>query len=156
MKTIKIRIIFFAIALTYNLILGFYLRDFLILSSTLQVFYLLSALPTLFLTVNINSKAMRSMVYTSLILIAYMNIAHAIYCRRVFPILEIISLVIVFMYFICFADNKGKDNLLTKIYVLVVSTANASDYIIQYNSRITTQRKYTLHCSKILSLKLLT
>ena len=30
------------------------------------------------------------------------------------------------------------------------------NYIIQYNSRITTQRKYTLHCSKILSLKLLT
>ena len=52
-----------------------------------------------------------------------MTIAHAIYCRRVFRILAILSLVIVFMYFICFADNKGKENLLTKIYVLVVSTA---------------------------------
>lgn len=47
MKTTKIRIIFFAIALTYNLILGFCLRDFLVLSPTLQVFYLLSALPTI-------------------------------------------------------------------------------------------------------------
>ena len=122
-KTNTSRIIFFTIALTYNLILAFYLRDFLVLSPTLQVFHLLSALPTLFLTVNINSKAMRSTVYISLILIACMNIAHAIYCRRVFPILAIISLVIVFMYFICFADNKGKDNLLTKIYVLVLSTA---------------------------------
>ena len=48
MKITKIRIIFFAIALTYILILGFYSRDFLVLSSILQVFYLLSALPTFF------------------------------------------------------------------------------------------------------------
>lgn len=84
MKNTKTRIIFFTIALTYNLISGFYLRDFLVLSLTLQVFYLLSALPTLFLTVNINSKAMRSTGYVLLILIACMNIAYAIYCRRVF------------------------------------------------------------------------
>lgn len=51
MKNTKTRIIFFSVALTYNLLLGFYLRDFLVLSSILQVFYLLSALPTLFLTV---------------------------------------------------------------------------------------------------------
>lgn len=35
------RIIFFAIAFTYNLVLGFCLKDFLMLSPTLQVFYLL-------------------------------------------------------------------------------------------------------------------
>ena len=121
MKIIKSRIIFFAIAITYNLLLGFYLRDFLVLSPALQVFYLLSALPSLFLTVKINSKAMRSTVYFSLILIACMNIAYAIYCRRVFPFLELISLVIVFMYFIAFADNTGKNNLLTKIFVFVLS-----------------------------------
>lgn len=115
------RIIFFAIALTYNLILGFYLRDFLVLSPTLQVFYLLSALPIWFLTVKINSKAMRSAVYISLILIACMNIAYAIYCRRVFPFLALIPLVIIFMYFIAFADNMGKDKPLTKIYVLILS-----------------------------------
>ncbi|MBE6717917.1 MAG: transglutaminase domain-containing protein [Ruminococcaceae bacterium] len=119
-KTNTSRIIFFTIAITYNLILGFYLRGFLVLSPTLQVFYLLSALPTWFLTVKINSKAMRSTVYTSLILIACMNIAYAIYCRRVFPFLALVSLVIVFIYFITFADNAGKDNLLTKIYVLIV------------------------------------
>lgn len=78
MKTTKIRIIFFAIALTYNLILGFYLRDFLVLSPTLQVFYLLSVVPTLFLVVEINSKAMRTAVYISLMLIACMNIAYDI------------------------------------------------------------------------------
>ena len=122
-KTNTSRIIFFTIALTYNLIFAFYLRDFLVLSPILQVFYLLSILPCLFLIVEIKTKAMRSVVYILIMLIACMNITYAIYCRRVFPVLAIISLVIVFMYFICFADNKGKDNLFTKIYVLVVSTA---------------------------------
>ena len=121
MKNTKTRIIFFSVALTYNLLLGFYLRDFLVLSSILQVFYLLSALPTLFLTVKINSKAMRSAVYILLILIACMNITYAVYCRRVFPILAIISLGVVFMYFIAFANATSKDRLLTKIFVLVLS-----------------------------------
>lgn len=49
-----------------------------------------------------------------------MNIAYAIYCRRVFPFLGLISLAIVFMYFIAFADNTGKDKLLTKIYIFIV------------------------------------
>ena len=122
-KTNTSRLIFFTIALTYNLILRFYLRDFLVLSPTLQVFYLLSVLPTLFLAVEIKSKAVRAAVYILLILIACMNIAHAIYCRRVFPILAIISLGVVFMYFFAFANATRKDKLLTKIYVLVVSTA---------------------------------
>ena len=87
MKTTKTRIIFFAIALTYNLLLGLFLKDFLLLSSILQVFYVLSVLPTLFLTVKINSKVMRVAVYISLMLIACINIAYAVYCRRVFPIL---------------------------------------------------------------------
>ena len=129
MKNTKTRIIFFSVALTYNLLLGFYLRDFLVLSPTLQVFYLLSALPTLFLMVKINSKAMRSTVYISLILIACMNIADAIYCRRMFPFSALISLVIVF---ICFTDNKEKDNILTKIYVLVVSSVILSLILSAY------------------------
>lgn len=121
MKTTKTKTIFFTIALTYNLILGFCLRDFLVLSPTLQVFYLLSVLPTLFLAVEIKSKATKAAVYISLVLIACMNIAYAIYCRRVFPILAIISLGIVFMYFVAFANATRKDKLLTKIYVLIVS-----------------------------------
>ena len=121
MKTTKSRIIFFTLALTYNLMLGFYLRDFLVLSPTLQVFYLLSALPTLFLIVEIKTKAMRAAVYILLILIACMNIAYAIYCRRVFPILAIISLGVVFIYFVAFANATRKDKLLTNIYVLIVS-----------------------------------
>ena len=117
----KSRIIFFAIALTYNLLLGLYLKDILVLSPILQVFYLLSVLPTLFLIVEIKTKAMRTAVYISLILTACINFAYSIYCRRVFPILAIISLVIVFMYFVAFANATRKDKLLTKIYVLIVS-----------------------------------
>lgn len=120
-KTNISRLIFFTIALTYNLILGFYLRDFLVLTPTLQVFYLLSALPTLFLAVEIESKAVRAAVYISLMLIACMNIAYAVYCRRVFPILAIISLGVVFMYFVAFANATRKDKLLTKIFVLLLS-----------------------------------
>ena len=117
----KNRLIFFIIASIYNLLLGLYLKDFLVLSQTLMVFYLLSVLPSLFLVVEIKSKVMRIAVYISLILVACMNIIYAIYCRRVFPFLALISLVIVFMYFIVFNSNKGKDRLLTKIFVLVSS-----------------------------------
>lgn len=132
MKNTKTRIIFFTIALTYNLILGFYLRDFLVLSTTLQVLYLLSVLPSLFLIVNIKSKTMKEMVFISLMLIACMNIAYAIYCRRMFPFSALISLIIVFIYFICFTDNKDKDNILTKIYVLVVSSVILSLILSAY------------------------
>lgn len=117
----KNRLIFFIIASIYNLLLGLYLKDFLVLSQTLMVFYLLSVLPSLFLVVEIKSKVMRIAVYISLILVACMNIIYAIYCRRVFPFLALISFVIVFMYFIVFNSNKGKDRLLTKIFVLVSS-----------------------------------
>lgn len=117
----KIRLIFFAIASTYNLLLGLHLKDFLVLSQTLTVFYLLSALPSLFLAVEIKTKAMRTAVYILLTLIACINIAYAIYCRRVFPILVIISLGIVFMYFVAFANATRKDKLLTKIFVFILS-----------------------------------
>ena len=117
----KIRLTFLLVALTYNFVIGFHLKDFLVLSQTLTVFYLLSVLPSLFLVVEIKSKAMRIAVYISLKLVACMNIIYAIYCRRVFPFLALISLVIVFMYFIVFNSNKGKDRLLTKIFVLVSS-----------------------------------
>ena len=117
----KNRLIFFIVASIYNLLLGLYLKDFLVLSQTLMVFYLLSVLPSLFLVVEIKSIVMRIAVYISLILVACMNIIYAIYCRRVFPFLALISFVIVFMYFIVFNSNKGKDRLLTKIFVLVSS-----------------------------------
>lgn len=140
MKTTKTRIIFLAISLIYNLILGFYLIDFLVLSPTLQVFYLVSVLPTLFLAVEIKSKAVRAAIYISLMLIACINIAYVIYCRRVFLILAIISLGVVFMYFIAFANATCKDRLLTKIFVLVLSATILlllfSAYIFVYKQDI--------------------
>ena len=117
----KIRFAFLVVALFYNFVLGFYLEDFLVLSQTFTVFYVLSALPSLFFVIEIKTKAMRAAVYVSLILIACMNITYAIYCRRVFPFFALISLVIVFLYFICFTDNKDNDSLFTKIFVLLTS-----------------------------------
>ena len=57
------RIIFFAIALTYNLLLGLYLKDFLVLSPMFTTFYILSVLPMLFLLVDTRSKIMIQAFY---------------------------------------------------------------------------------------------
>lgn len=62
-----------------------------------------------------------------------MNTAYAIYCRRAFPFLALVSLIIVFLYFIAFADNTGKDNLPTKIYVLIVSVFIIALLFSSYN-----------------------
>ena len=119
----KSRVILLIVALIYNLALGFWLRNFLCLSPTLQVFYLISFLPTLFLLFEVKSKAMRSVIFILFALIFLMNLAYAVYCRRVFPFLAIISVAIVLIYFTVFADSRRKDNLLTKIFVLIVSTS---------------------------------
>ena len=117
----KSRVILFIFALVYNLALGICLRNFLCLSPTLQVFYLLSFLPALFLLFEIKSKAMRSIIFILLALVFLMNFIYAVYCRRIFPFLAIISVAIVLIYFTVFSDSTRKDNLLTKIYVLIVS-----------------------------------
>lgn len=115
------RWILFSVSFVYNLILGFCLRDFLVLSPTLQVYYPLSILPTFFLLVEIKSKAMRTVIFVLLVLIFCINFAYAAYCRRIFPFLAIISIAIVIIYFSAFANGTRKDNLLTKIYVLTLS-----------------------------------
>ena len=119
----KSRAILLIVALIYNLALGFWLRNFLCLSPTLQVFYLISFLPTLFLLFEVKSKAMRSVIFILFALIFLMNLAYAVYCRRVFPFLAIISVAIVLIYFTAFADSARKDNLMTKIFVLLVSAS---------------------------------
>lgn len=130
------RWIFFGISFVYNLILGLYLRDFLVLSPTLQVFYLLSFLPTFFLLVEIKSKEMRTVIFVLLVLIFCINFSYAVYCRRAFPFLAIISLAIVIIYFSAFANDTRKDNLLTKSYVLLLSALIIalllSAYILAY------------------------
>ena len=121
MKTTKSRIIFFAIAITYNLLLGLYLKDFLVLSQTLTVFYLLSVLPTLFLLIEPNSKAMRTIVYIVLVLDIFMNVIYYIHGRRLLPVMTMLLLVVELMYYITGTVRTCKDMLLTKICVLMVT-----------------------------------
>lgn len=56
-------LIFFAILAIYNLLLGIYLKDFLVLSPMLLAFYLLSVLPPLLFVIRIRSAPMRAIVY---------------------------------------------------------------------------------------------
>ena len=121
MKTTKSRIIFFAVALTYNLLLGLYLRDFLILSQTLVAFYLLSVLPTFFLLTEARSRAMTSIVYIVLGLNILMNLVYFVCCRRLLPVITMVLLVVELMCFITFANQPRKDKLLTKICVLAIT-----------------------------------
>ena len=133
MKTTKSRIIFFAIALTYNLLLGLYLKDFLVLSQTLIAFCLLSVLPTFFLLTELHSKAMRAIVYITLVLDILVNFIYFAYCRRLLPVMTMLWLVIELMYFITGAIRSNKDSLLTKIYVLVIIGLILVTGIIAYN-----------------------
>jgi len=66
-------LIFFAILAIYNLLLGIYLKDFLMLSPMLLAFYLLSALPTLFFVIKIRSATMRAIVYIVLFFVLLLS-----------------------------------------------------------------------------------
>ena len=133
MKITKSRIIFFAVALTYNLLLGLYLRDFLILSQTLVAFYLLSVFPTLFLLIDAHSRAMKAIVYITLVLDILMNLIYFICCRRLLPVMTMLLLVIELMYYITGAIRAYKDALLTKIYVLAITGLILVTIIAAYN-----------------------
>ena len=121
MKTTKSRIIFFAIALTYNLLLGLYLKDFLVLSQTLTAFYLLSVFPILFLLTEPRSKALRTIVYIVLVLDILVNFIYFVCGRRLLPVMTMLLLVTDLMYFITSANRLRKDKLLTKICVLAIT-----------------------------------
>ena len=133
MKTTKSRIIYFVIAITYNLLLGLYLKDFLVLSQTLTVFYLLSVLPTFFLLTEARSRAMRAIVYIVLALDIFMNVIYYIHCRRLLPVMTMVFLVVELMYFIAFANRPHKDSLLTKICILTVTALILVTMIFAYN-----------------------
>ena len=121
MKITKSRIIFFAISLTYNLLLGLYLKDFLVLSETLTAFYLLSVLPTFFLLIETRSKAMRAIVYIVLMLDILINLLYFICCRRLLPVMSMVLLVVELMYYITGTVKTNKDSLLTKICILAIA-----------------------------------
>ena len=133
MKTTKSRIIFFTIALVYNLLLGLYLKDFLVLSQTLTAFYLLSVLPTLFLLTEARPQAMRVIVYAVLVLDILINLIYFIYCRRLLPVMTMVFLVVELMYSITFTNRPLKDKLLTKICILTVTALILVTMIFAYN-----------------------
>ncbi|MBQ8796664.1 MAG: transglutaminase domain-containing protein [Oscillospiraceae bacterium] len=129
----KSRIIFFAIVLTYNLLLSLYLKDFLVLSPILLTFYLLSALPAMFFVLKIRSTPMRAVVLIVLFFVLVMSFVSSFYCRRLLPMLTFIVTAIEMMYFAISDNESGKDNLLTKICVLAVSALTVIVLLFSYN-----------------------
>ena len=139
----KSRIIFFAIALTYNLLLGIYLKDFFVLSPMLLTLYLLSALPTLFFVLKIRSAPMRAIVLVVLFLVMVMSIISSLSCRRLLPMLTFIVTSIEMMCFGIVDNSSGKDKLLTKICVLAVSVFTFITLLFSYNFVFKPEAPYT-------------
>ncbi|MBE6799387.1 MAG: transglutaminase domain-containing protein [Ruminococcaceae bacterium] len=141
----KSRIIFFAIALIYNLLLGLYLKDFFVLSPMLVTLYLLSALPTLFFVPKIRSTPMRAVVLIVLLFVMVMSIVSALSCHRLLPMLKVVVTAIEMMYFGIVDNSSGKDTLLTKIYVLAVSVCIIVALILSYNFVCKPESPYLLN-----------
>ena len=129
----KSGLIFFAVLAVYNLLLGVYLKDFLALSPMLATFYLLSALPTLFFVIRIRSTPMRTIVYIVLFFVLLISTLNFVLCRRLLPIITMITTAAEMMCLALFDESYGKDKLLTKIYVLAVSALIAVTLFISYN-----------------------
>ena len=139
------RIIFFAIALTYNLLLGLYLKDFLVISPMLLTLYLLSALPTLFFVLKIRSTPMRTIVFVVLFFVVIMSIFGFAYCSRLLSIMTMVTTIAELMYLGIVDDSSGKDTLLTKIYVLAVSIFIIAALILSYNFVCKPESPYLLN-----------
>ncbi len=139
------RIIFFSIALIYNLLLGLYLKDFLVLSSILLTFYLLSALPTLFFVLKIRSTPMRTIVFVVLFFVVIMSIFGFAYCSRLLSIMTMVTTIAELMYLGIVDDSSGKDTLLTKIFVLAVSIFIIATLILSYNFVCKPESPYLLN-----------
>ena len=129
----KTRLIFLDVAVIYNLLLGLYLKDFLMLSPILLTFYLLSALPMLFLFVDIRSKGMRAVIFVLLSLIIVVDVIYLFRCRRLILFPTMASLLIEVIYFGAFVEKTRKDGFLTKIYVFAVTGIVILNLIFAYN-----------------------
>ena len=128
----KSGLIFFAILAIYNLLLGIYLKDFLVLSPMLVTFYLLSALPPLLFVIRIRSAPMRAIVYIVLFFVLLMSTLSFVLCRRLLPIITMITTAAEMMYLAIFDNSSGKDKPLTKIYVLTVSVLIVVALFVSY------------------------
>ena len=141
----KTRLIFFSVAVVYNLLLGLYLKDFFVLSPMLVMFYLLSALPTFFFVLKIRSTPMRAVVLIVLFFVMVMSIVSALSCRRLLPMLTFVVTAIEMMYFGIVDNSSGKDKLLTKIYVLIISVFIIVALILSYNFVCKPESPYLLN-----------
>ena len=117
----KSGLVFFAVLAAYNLRLGVYLKDFLVLSPMFTTFYLLSALPTLFFVLKIRATPMRAVVLIVLSFVMVMSIVSALSCRRLLSMLTFVVTAIEMMYLGIVDSSSGKDKPLTKICVLVLT-----------------------------------
>ena len=126
-------LIFFAILAIYNLLLGIYLKDFLVLSPMLLAFYLLSALSPLLFVIRIRSAPMRAIVYIVLFFVLLLSTLSFVLCRRLLPIITMIITAAEMMYLAIYDDSSGKDKPLTKIYVLAVSALIVVTLLVSYN-----------------------
>ena len=129
----KFGLIFFFVLAAYNLLLGVYLKDFFVLSPMLVTLYLLSALPTFFFVLKIRSTPMRVIVLLVLFFVMVMSIVSSLSCRRLLPMLTFVVTAIEMMYFGIVDNSYGKDKLLTKICVLVLTAFIAVFLFFSYN-----------------------
>ena len=128
----KSGLIFFAILAVYNLLLGVYLKDFLVLSPMLLTFYWLSALQPLLFVIRIRSAPMRAIVYIVLFLVLLMSTLSIVFCSRILPMMTLIITAAEMMYLTIFDNSSGKDKPLTKIYVLTVSVLIVVALFVSY------------------------
>ena len=76
---------------------------------------------------------MRAIVLVVLFFVMVMSIVSSLSCRRLLPMLTFIVTAIEMMYFGIVDNSSGKDKLLTKICVLVVSVFTVIVLLFSYN-----------------------
>lgn len=129
----KSGLIFLFVLAAYNLLLGVYLKDFFVLSPMLVTLYLLSALPTLFFVLKIRSTPMWVVVLIVLFFVMVISIVSSLSCRRLLPMLTFVVTAIEMMYLGIVDNSSGKDKLLTKICVWVLTAFIAVLLLFSYN-----------------------
>ena len=129
----KSGLVFFAVLAIYNLLLGVYLKDFLVLSPMLVTFYLLSVLPPLLFVIKIRSLPMRTIVYVVLFAVLLSSALSFTLCCRLLPMMTLITTAAQLMYLGIFDNSSGKDKPLTKIYVSTVSVLIVVALFVSHN-----------------------
>ena len=76
---------------------------------------------------------MRAIVYIVLFFVLLLSTLSFVLCRRLLPIITMITTAAEMMYLAIFDNSSGKDKPLTKIYVLTVSALIAVTLFVSYN-----------------------